>query len=368
LADHVIERGWLAVDHGVIVEIGVGNAPEKGLDMQGDHVLPGLIELHTDHLEAHYAPRPSVRWHPLSAVMAYDAQIAAAGITTVFDSIRLGSEIAGATVSSDSKALASALEEGRKGGHLRVEHRTHLRCELATSDVLSSFEAFRASYPVHMASLMDHTPGQRQFRDLDTWMKFYMPKRQRGDAEAEELIQAKLGRHALYAAKSRAGLVALARKHHIVLASHDDATAAHVEEAHGDGVAIAEFPTTLEAALASHAAGISVMMGAPNVVRGGSHSGNIAAADLAQEGVLDILSSDYVPGSLLLAAFLLPERIAGIDLATAVRMVTDTPARATGLKDRGRLETGLRADLVRVAKAGETPIVRRVWRQGRIAA
>ena len=137
-------------------------------------------------------------------------------------------------------------------------------------------------------------------------------------------------------------------------------------------MAIAEFPTTLEAALASHAAGISVMMGAPNVVRGGSHSGNIAAADLAGQGVLDILSSDYVPASLLLAAFQLPERVPAIDLPAAVRMVSDTPARATGLDDRGRLEKGRRADLVRVTQvasgASTTPIIRRVWNEGKIAA
>jgi alpha-D-ribose 1-methylphosphonate 5-triphosphate diphosphatase len=368
LVDRVIERGWLAVDDGVIVDLGEGAAPEAGMDMGGDHLLPGLVELHTDHLEAHYAPRPNVRWHALSAVMAYDAQIAAAGITTVFDSIRLGSENEESNISHESSILAAALEEARQGGHLRVEHRTHLRCELATHDVLSDFERYQAAHAVHMLSLMDHTPGQRQFRDLDTWAKFYVPKRGLGETEVQAFIEDKLDKHARYAAHSRASLVALAHRHGIVLASHDDASASHVGEAVADGVAIAEFPTTLEAALASHAAGIRVMMGAPNVVRGSSHSGNIAAADLARESVLDILSSDYVPGSLLLAAFLLPERVPAIDLPTAMRMVTDTPARATGLDDRGRLEKGRRADLVRVGSAGPTPIIRRVWRQGRIAA
>jgi alpha-D-ribose 1-methylphosphonate 5-triphosphate diphosphatase len=368
LADRVIERGWLAVDHGLIADLGEGNAPGKGFDLGGDHVLPGLIELHTDHLEAHYAPRPTVRWHALSAVMAYDAQIAAAGITTVFDSIRLGSESEASTNSQEGATLAAALEEGRRTGMLRVEHRTHLRCELATHDVLTDFERYRATYAVHMLSLMDHTPGQRQFADLNQWLKFYMPRRERGEVEVEDFIKAKLDKHARYAAHSRASLVALAREHAIVLASHDDATAAHVHEAVQNGVAIAEFPTTLEAALASHAAGICVMMGAPNVVRGGSHSGNIAAADLARVNLLDILSSDYVPASLLLAAFQLPERVPTIDLASAVRMVTDVPAKATGLDDRGRLEKGRRADLIRVSMAGTTPVIRRVWQQGRIAA
>jgi alpha-D-ribose 1-methylphosphonate 5-triphosphate diphosphatase len=368
LADRVIEKGWLAVDKGEIADLGEGDAPEKGLDMGGDYLLPGLIELHTDHLEAHYTPRPSVRWHKLSAVMAYDAQIASAGITTVFDSIRLGSAALESTIASEGRQLADALEEARQGGYLRVEHRTHLRCELATHDVVTDFDYFRETYPIHMISLMDHTPGQRQFQNLEQWIKFYMPRRVRGDADVEEFIQNKLQKHQQYAAFSRTSLVKSAREHGIVIASHDDATAGHVEEAVADGVAIAEFPTTLEAALASHKAGISVMMGAPNVVRGGSHSGNIAAADLAREGVLDILSSDYVPASLLLAAFQLPERVDGIDLAAAMRMVSDTPAKATGLDDRGRLEKGRRADIVRVTQADTTPIIRRVWRQGRIAA
>ncbi|CAM5770563.1 phosphonate metabolism protein PhnM [Labrys miyagiensis] len=368
LADRVIEQGWLAVDKGEITDLGEGEAPEKGLDMAGDYLLPGLVELHTDHLEAHFTPRPSVRWHTLSAVMAYDAQIASAGITTVFDSIRLGTAALESSVASESRLLAEAIEEARQAGHLRVEHRTHLRCELATHDVVTDFEYFRATYPIHMISLMDHTPGQRQFQNLDQWMKFYMPRRVRGDADVETFIQNKLEKHHQYAAHSRTSLVQSARTHGIVIASHDDATTGHVEEAVGDGVAIAEFPTTLEAALASHQAGISVMMGAPNVVRGGSHSGNIAAANLAQEGVLDILSSDYVPASLLLAAFQLPERAPGIDLPAAVRMVSDTPARATGLDDRGRLEKGRRADILRVTQTGGTPIIRRVWRQGRIAA
>jgi alpha-D-ribose 1-methylphosphonate 5-triphosphate diphosphatase len=368
LADRVIEHGWLAIDTGEIADLGEGVAPESGLDMAGDTLLPGLIELHTDHLEAHYAPRPSVRWHPLSAVMAYDAQIASAGITTVFDSIRLGSAASEANHSSEARLLADALDTARQGGHLRVEHRTHLRCELATPDVVSDFDYFRATYPIHLISLMDHTPGQRQFQNIDQWMKFHMPRGARGDADVEAFIEHKLDRHRRYATVSRENLVRSAREGGIVIASHDDATAGHVEAAVADGVAIAEFPTTVEAALACHQAGIRVMMGAPNVVRGGSHSGNIAAADLALAGVLDILSSDYVPASLLLAAFQLPERVAGIDLPAAMRMVSDTPARAAGLYDRGRLEKGRRADIVRVTLAQDTPIIRRVWRQGRIAA
>jgi alpha-D-ribose 1-methylphosphonate 5-triphosphate diphosphatase len=159
-------------------------------------------------------------------------------------------------------------------------------------------------------------------------------------------------------------IIALAREHNVPLASHDDTTAENVADAVREGVAVAEFPTTMEAARGLHEAGIDILMGAPNVVRGGSHSGNIAAIDLAREGLLDILSSDYIPSSLLMAALQLPEQVPGIDLAEAVRTVSRTPASAVGLDDRGEILAGKRADVIRVHVAGGVPVVRAVWRAG----
>ncbi|MDQ0471200.1 alpha-D-ribose 1-methylphosphonate 5-triphosphate diphosphatase [Labrys wisconsinensis] len=368
LPDRVIENGWLAVEDGLIAAIGDGAPPEKGLDLAGDLLLPGLVELHTDHLEAHYAPRPHVRWHAPSAVTAYDAQLAAAGITTVFDSLRAGSDADSASIGKDLIDLGEAVDAARAAGHLRIDHHTHLRCEIASPDVVEQAADFAGRFPVHMMSLMDHTPGQRQFRDLETWRRFYMRKTPLSDAEIEVFVRQRLDLHERFALRHRKALVELAEARGIVLASHDDATEGHVVEAVGNKVAIAEFPTTLEAAAASHKAGIAVLMGGPNIVRGGSHSGNVAAEDLAREGVLDILSSDYIPSSLLIAALELPRRVPAITLPTAIAMVTRSPARATGLADRGALEPGLRADLVRVHLADATPIVRRVWSRGRIAA
>ena len=362
LADRVIESGWLAIDQGRILELGEGSAPEPGLDIAGDTLIPGMIELHTDNLESHFAPRPHVRWHAFSAVMAYDAQIAAAGITTVFDSLRAGSDADATEVGKDLVTLADAISAARLTGHLRAEHLTHLRCEIAAPDVIEQAEDYAARFPIDMISLMDHTPGQRQFRDLETWRRFYMRRSPFSEAEMDEFIAAKAGVQVIL------GIVVIvdlrlhrAKNRHV---SHDDATAEHVGEAVEFGVAVAEFPTTVEAASAAHDAGIKVMMGGPNVVRGGSHSGNVAAETLAREGLLDILSSDYVPASLLLAAFELPRRVPSLDLSAAVRMVTLAPANATGLGDRGSIAKGKRADLVRVSLAAETPIVRQVWREG----
>jgi alpha-D-ribose 1-methylphosphonate 5-triphosphate diphosphatase len=368
LPDRILDGGWVAVDGGRIAAVGEGAAPERGLDLKGDYLLPGLIELHTDHLETHFAPRPHVRWHAVSAVAAYDAQIAASGITTVFDSLRAGSDADSASIGADLVALAEALESTRREGTLRVDHRTHLRCEIASPDVVEQVEGFAARFPIHLMSLMDHTPGQRQFRDLETWRRFYTRRSGMTEAEIQTFVAKRLDLHERYAADHRRTLVALSRAAGAVLASHDDATRVHVAESVEDGAKVAEFPTTVEAADASRAAGIAVMMGAPNVVRGGSHSGNVAAEELARSGLLDVLSSDYVPASLLFAAFHLPRRVPGISLPEAVRMVTLAPAEALGLDDRGAIAAGRRADLVRVTVADDAPMVRRVWSEGRFAA
>jgi alpha-D-ribose 1-methylphosphonate 5-triphosphate diphosphatase len=150
------------------------------------------------------------------------------------------------------------------------------------------------------------------------------------------------------------------------LASHDDTLVEHVACSARFGVALAEFPTTRAAAQACRDNGIAVMMGAPNLVRGGSHSGNVAAADLAAAGLLDILSSDYVPSALLYGAVMLGE-IWG-DLARAMATVTAAPANAAGLVDRGRLAEGMRADVIRFKLAEGVPALRGVWSAGKRVA
>ena len=358
-----VQRGWLAVSDGVIAEIGEGRAPARGLDCAGDYLIPGLVELHTDHLESHYAPRPKVRWHPLGAVLAYDAQITASGITTVFDSLRAGSDPDGSGLGAELEQLAGAIATARAGDLFRAEHFTHLRCELPSTDVLDTVAAFTARHPVGLISLMDHTPGQRQFRDMEKYYTYAT----RGGRPMEEIranTERKIRDGRALNARNRPALVRLARERGIPLASHDDTTLADVALAVGEGVRLSEFPTTLEAAESAHRNGMTVMMGAPNLIRGGSHSGNVAAAALAEAGRLDILSSDYVPASLLMAAFLLPEQTPAITLPEALATVTVNPARATGLTDRGALQAGLRADLVRVQRAEGVPVVRAVWRAG----
>ncbi|MEO0809638.1 MAG: alpha-D-ribose 1-methylphosphonate 5-triphosphate diphosphatase [Pseudomonadota bacterium] len=364
VGDQEISNGWLAAANGKIIEIGEGRAPERGLSLGGDLLIPGLVELHTDHLEIHAEPRPRVDWHLASAVVAYDAQVAAAGITTVFDCLRIGSDRENNDKGGQRAIkIAGIINAQAECGNLRAEHHTHLRCEVCTPDVVNAACAVLEKYPVGIMSLMDHTPGQRQFRDISKLRAYYQGKLQMSEEELQAFFNERYSMQETYAVSHREKLVNLAKSHNIALASHDDTTVEHVVESAEAGTLIAEFPTTLEAARASHEKGISVMMGAPNLVRGGSHSGNVAASELARLGVLDIFSSDYIPASLIMAAFELPEHAPNIDLPKAIAMVTSTPARTVGLSDRGEIAVGKRADLVHVRLA-ETPIVRTVWREG----
>jgi alpha-D-ribose 1-methylphosphonate 5-triphosphate diphosphatase len=358
-----IVAGWLAAEDGSIAEIGEGRAPERGIDLKGDFLIPGLVELHTDNLEGHVKPRPMVRWHLPSAVQSYDAQIASAGITTVFDSLRVGTDNGQDTLGSEAAILADAIAQARDRSLLRAEHLTHLRCEVCAHDVIETAEAFLSRHKVHLLSLMDHTPGQRQFRDIDKLLAWYRGKGQTDEVLAE-LMEEKRRRAAIYGATHRRQLTALARTHAIPIASHDDSTGEEVAASVAEGATIAEFPVTLEAAQACRASGVAILMGAPNLVRGGSHSGNVAAKTLAEAGCLDILSSDYVPGSLIQAAFDLPHLVPGITLPQAIATVTRAPAEATGLLDRGVLAVGRRADVVRVHLSPGGPVVRSVWRAG----
>lgn len=366
LPDSLID-GSVVIRDGRIAEIAEG-ASRRGDDMEGDYIIPGLVELHTDHLEGHYAPRPKVRWNPIAAVLAHDAQVATAGITTVFDALRIGLDEDSDMRPADMRSLADAIEDSVREDRVRADHFIHLRCEVSAPDCLEGFSYFDADDRVRLASLMDHAPGQRQFARLEAYAMYYQGKLKMSDEQFRIFCARRIAESEANSPVNRKAVADACRARGIVLASHDDATEAHVEEAVSEGIRVAEFPTTVEAAKASKKAGLGVLMGAPNLVRGGSHSGNVSARTLAQDGCLDILSSDYIPFSLIQSAFFLGEVVEGISLPRAVAMVSRNPAEAVGLADRGAIEAGRRADLVRVRLDGHVPVVRTVWREGRRVA
>ncbi|MFP6561467.1 alpha-D-ribose 1-methylphosphonate 5-triphosphate diphosphatase [Paraburkholderia sp. B3] len=358
--------GTLRVEDGRIRELsrGTTSAPEAE-DWMGDYLLPGLVELHTDNLEKHLAPRPGVHWNTDAAFVIHDAQIAAAGITTVFDALAIGTRLSvGVRGREVQLACAGALSRFSERGLLRAEHFLHLRCEIATQDVIELFDTLSAHPLLRLASVMDHTPGQRQWHDREQWRRFQERYGKWTDEEAATMQAELADEQQRFADAHRRQIVERCRARNLPLASHDDTLVEHVEQAAAEGIVLAEFPTTRIAAEAAKERGISTIMGAPNLVRGGSHSGNVSALELAQANLLDILSSDYVPSSLLTAAFDLVTQ-AGWQLPRAMATVSWEPARRAGLTDRGAITPGLRADFVRVTMLDALPVPRATYLAGR---
>jgi alpha-D-ribose 1-methylphosphonate 5-triphosphate diphosphatase len=364
LPDEVL-TGSLRLRDGRIAEIAPGRTvPAGAMDCEGDLVMPGLIELHTDNLERHIEPRPKVNWPHQAAIIAHDAELASVGITTVFDALRVGSVLSDLKTGYGeyARGLADEILAMRAQGDLRITHLLHLRAEVCSETLVEELAKFGPDDKIGIVSLMDHTPGERQFRDVSKLWDYMTKKRGLTAQEFEDHVTGLRALKDKVGALHEAAAVAEARRYGAVLASHDDTTAPQVAVSAAHGAHFAEFPTTSEAAQACRGAGIKVMMGAPNLIRGGSHSGNVAAQALAEADLLDIVSSDYVPSSLLSAAMMLGD-IWG-DLAKAVATVTVAPAKATGLDDRGRLSVGARGDVIRVRKIGSTGAVRGVWVQG----
>lgn len=357
--------GSIVIDKGRITQFDSGLTSVPGAeDWDGDYLIAGLVELHTDNLEKHLEPRPGVRWPAISALFTHDAQIATAGITTVLDSMGVGDFDEHSIRASGLHAATEALNHARSHGLLRAEHLLHMRCEIACDNVVEVVAPFLDDPTVRLVSLMDHTPGQRQWMDVEKFRTYTQRNQKWSDDYLAQVVTERLDMQARNADRNRLRLLDLCRTRNLPMASHDDTMPEHVEEAAAAGFRISEFPTTESAARAARKHGLGIVMGAPNLVRGGSHSGNISALDLARADLLDVLSSDYVPHSLLHAAFLLRDQ-AGWSLANAIATATLNPARLIGLDDRGEITPGKRADYVRVRESGGVPVPMETRREGK---
>jgi alpha-D-ribose 1-methylphosphonate 5-triphosphate diphosphatase len=362
-------RGSVTAVDGVIVAVEEGGkVPAGAIDCAGELLLPGLVDLHTDHCERHAVPRPGVHWDPLQAAIAHDAQVAASGITTVFDSLVVGLRDADQTRRDLLGAIMAAVEKGEALGLFRSQHLLHLRCEVTDPTLLDQIAPHMDHPLLQLVSVMEHTVGQRQFPDAEKYKEvltklFHVPEDQveerfRRDAEASRT----------FAPTYREAVCRMAKERGIPVAAHDDETLEHVEEAARLGMTMSEFPTTLLAAEAARERGMLTIMGAPNVVKGGSQSGNLSALELAKAGLLDVLASDYVPISMLAATLRLTEPDVGMTLPEAVKIASLNAARAAGLDDRGEIATGKRADLIRVRMVDAHPVVRTVYTAGKRVA
>ena len=365
ILDDEVVRGSVRFKDGIITDINSGNSvPLGAFDLAGDYISPGLVELHTDNLERHLAPRPSVDWPYRAAILAHDRELAGTGITTVFDAIRVGSIISGTSkrYGKYARQVTDEILSMRKRGLLRISHYIHLRAEICSETLAEEFAEFSPKDRIGIVSMMDHTPGQRQFADLRKFETYTRGKYNFGDQEYSDYVDFLYGLQSRFGESHEAATVDAAKRLGATLASHDDTTTDQVVTSQAYGVTMAEFPTTIEAADACHVHGIATIMGAPNLIRGGSHSGNVAAAELAKLDRLDILSSDYVPSGLLMAAVQLGD-IWG-NLPRGIATVTKRPAVAVGLSDRGSLRIGQKADVIRYAIIDGTPVLRETWSAG----
>ncbi|MDO8411566.1 MAG: alpha-D-ribose 1-methylphosphonate 5-triphosphate diphosphatase [Phenylobacterium sp.] len=355
----------LVLRDGVIAAVEArASAPAGALDWTGDVLVAGLIDIHTDNLEKHYQPRPGALWDAYGAALAHDGQCVTAGITTVLDSLSLHGRKDGLDRKDALGPMIGGMDQAQADGALRADHLLHLRCEVTNPELLTLLEPHADNPRLKLLSVMDHTPGQRQTANVER-LQARMVAAGRSPDEIEEIMARRhAGRDPGVAYDNRRKVVAFAREYGLPLAAHDDETLEHVEEAHDDGCIIAEFPVTLTAAHRARELGMFVAMGAPNFVRGGSHSGNLSARESAEAGVLDILASDYVPLSMLRSAFMLIDDL-GWAPQDAMATVSSAPARSLGLEDRGEIVAGQRADLVRVSRRSQGwPVPVEVWRQG----
>jgi alpha-D-ribose 1-methylphosphonate 5-triphosphate diphosphatase len=364
LADEVVTGSLLIEGTDIAAIDGGGSTVAQAEDWGGDYLLPGLVELHTDNLEKHLEPRPGVRWPAMPALLTHDAQVSTAGITTVLDAMGVGDFDERSVRAQGLADTVEALRHAREHDLLRAEHLLHLRCEVACDNVVDIARPYLEDESVRLVSLMDHTPGQRQWMDVEQFRTYTQRNQTWSDDHLAQVVAGRVDMQQRNALRNRRALLDLCSSRGLPLASHDDTTEAHVQEAADAGMRISEFPTTELAARAARRLGLGIVMGAPNMVRGGSHSGNISTQELASAGLLDCLSSDYVPHSLLHAAFMLHSEV-GWTLERAVATVTSEPARLVGLSDRGELAAGKRADYVRVRLSRGLPVVIATWRAGK---
>jgi alpha-D-ribose 1-methylphosphonate 5-triphosphate diphosphatase len=367
ILENEVVSGTIVFDAGGIRSVDQGRSSlPSALDVGGDYVAPGMVEMHTDNMEKHFMPRPKVFWpNGLAAALVHDAQMAAAGVTTVYDAVCAGTPFSAKDYRKDIFVdVMKSLAEGNALGVFRIDHRVHMRCELTSPDLIADIEPYADNPLVQLVSLMDHTPGQRQWRDIEHLRTYSV-----GNGKSEAEFQIDLTERAKEAGNVPGNwktVVEMFRARKVPIATHDDTTLDHVEAGVASGAVISEFPTTIEAAEAAKARGLATVAGAPNVVRGGSHSGGVSVSDLAERGLLDGLSSDYVPSSLLQAVLKLNEK-SRITLPEAMGMVTWKVSDILGLGDRGHLKPGLRADVLRFSVINKTPVVRAVWSDGQRA-
>lgn len=334
----------IVLGHDFIESVRPHGTMETCIDFGNLLIAPGFIDLHSDSIEKEIEPRPGAEFPVKNALVELDKKLAMAGITTMFHAIAFNDEsLVGQRGTKIAADLIRALSE-TNSSLLSIDNLVHARYEITS---LSSFEIIKNlidEKQVQLLSLMDHSPGQGQFRSLEKWKQYHVPVYKLSETEVHDIVKGQLEK------KSRCmsfleELTVHARKNDILLASHDDDTPEKVDLMESLGISIAEFPLNLETAAHARSSQMTTGMGAPNVVRGKSQSGNISARELLANNSCDFLCSDYHPTSMLQAVYAIHHEM-GQDLAQAFGYVTSAPARTAGLTDRGEIAPNKLGDLV----------------------
>ncbi len=375
LEDTILENGSLIIENGIISAVNPeplnqkhvvddGSAePIDVIDLQGQILMPGMIDLHCDALEKEVEPRPNVHFPLDFACAQADKRNASAGITTVYHSLSFANEELGVRNNQFAAEIARAVHQWSPHG--LVDNRVHCRYEITDETGVPILKELLEEGSTHLISMMDHTPGQGQFKNMAAYRDYLTRTYKKTADEVDTIVEKKI-EAASGAFDRMQELAEAAHAAGISVASHDDDSAERVATMHSIGADISEFPITLEAAQAAKEVGMSTIFGAPNILRGKSQSGSMKAIEAIHEGVADCLCADYTPAALIVAVMRDPE-LSDLDLPSAVRLVTTNPAKAAKLDDRGKIAVGKRADLIAVGEPGGLPQVTDVWVNGHSA-
>lgn len=368
--DEILENHCLAVNNGKITAIGqrIGNETAEIIDCHGGYLMPGIIDIHSDMIENLLQPRSTAMMSFQLGLDEAEKQLCACGITTIYHSVSMykegtwdSREIRSA---KSVKKLSELIKKKKTGSHL-IHNKYHLRYELDNIKCYDNVLELMDNGNVDLLSIMDHRPGQGQYKDLSIYRR-HLPNQGRdlSDEEFAQLVEREQTKPMIEGEKLT-DLVKKAKSLGIPVSSHDDDSSECIQRDIKLGVDISEFPITLEVAKEAKSASIAALLGAPNILLGGSHSGNLSAEVAVKEGCGDILCSDYYPQALLRAVFYLANK-GVLTLPQAVKLVSLNPAKAVKIGDEtGSLEVGKTADMLVIEKGMEgQPVLKSVYIDG----
>lgn len=363
--DEILESATLTVCDGHISAL--SSAAESAglttLDAQGQYLLPGFVDLHCDAVERAIEPRPGSFFPTDVALAELDKQLAACGVTTMYHSLAFAENEIG--IRSNRMAASILRQINQLQSSFRVRTKVHSRFEITDSSAVAVLQELIQEGLINLFSVMDHSPGQGQFKTVTSFKNYYGPVYKKSETEMDQLIAEKLQVRNGEALDYIDALLQLCQEHGVTVASHDDDSPDRIHWLRERNIALSEFPINLETASAAQAGGVQTLLGAPNVFRGQSQSTNLSARDAIAQGLGDILCSDYAPMTLVHAVFTL-KGLGLKTLAEAVRMTSLNPARAVGIDSQtGSIEIGKAADLVLVGNGDRFPRIQKTFVQGR---